>query len=71
MRFTTIIVLTLLLTIGLQAKKKGAPAMASGAPGDRTCNSGKCHAGNDLNSEKANKIRFSVLCVRQCGLCCS
>ena len=27
--------------------------MAAGAPGDRTCLSSKCHAGNDLNSEKA------------------
>jgi len=35
------------------AKKKGAPAMTSGAPGDRTCLTSKCHAGNELNTDKA------------------
>lgn len=27
--------------------------MSSGAPGDRTCQTSKCHAGNDINSDLA------------------
>lgn len=30
--------------------------MSSGAPGDRTCQSGKCHAGGDLNSMLATIV---------------
>ena len=30
--------------------------MAAGAPGDRTCSNKKCHAGNELNSDKADII---------------
>jgi hypothetical protein len=43
-----------MMSVGLWAKKKGAPPMTSGAPGDRTCLTSKCHAGNDLNTDKAN-----------------
>jgi len=53
MRRVLIFALTLLLSISLSAKKKGAPPMTSGAPGDRTCRTSKCHAGNDLNTDKA------------------
>ena len=56
MRIITIFVLALVLSVNLQAKKKGAPPMASGAPGDRTCNTSKCHATNDLNTDKAKII---------------
>jgi len=48
-----IFALMLILAVSLSAKKKGAPPMTAGAPGDRTCLTSKCHAGNDLNSEKA------------------
>jgi len=54
MRNTLIFTVILLMSISLSAKKKGAPAMAAGAPNDRTCLTSKCHAGNDLNSDKAN-----------------
>ena len=50
MRHILIFTLSLFLTLSLSAKKKGAPPMTSGAPGDRTCHTSKCHAGNDLNS---------------------
>ncbi len=53
MRFIAIFGLVLILSINLQAKKKGSPPMASGAPGDRTCNTSKCHATNDLNTDQA------------------
>jgi hypothetical protein len=53
MRIITIITLTLLLSISLSAKKKGAPPMSSGAQGDRTCQTSKCHGENELNSDKA------------------
>jgi len=53
MHHILIFTLTLFLAIPLSAKKKGAPPMSSGAPGDRTCLTSKCHAGNDLNSDKA------------------
>ncbi len=53
MRNTLIFTLTLLMSISLSAKKKGAPPMSAGAPNDRTCHTSKCHAGNDLNSDKA------------------
>ena len=53
MRLTTAIALILILALSIHAKKKGAPAMASGAPGDRTCHASKCHADNELNSDKA------------------
>ncbi|MBT4034395.1 MAG: hypothetical protein HOB84_11925 [Candidatus Marinimicrobia bacterium] len=53
MRHILIFALSLFLTVSLSAKKKGAPPMTSGAPGDRTCHTSKCHAGNDLNSGKA------------------
>ena len=53
MRHVIIFVLSLFLVVSLSAKKKGAPPMTSGAPGDRTCLTSKCHAGNDLNSGKA------------------
>ncbi len=53
MRLASIFILSLLLSVSLVAKKKGAPPMTSGAPGDRTCLTSKCHAGNDLNSGKA------------------
>ncbi|NQV14401.1 hypothetical protein HQ531_03000 [bacterium] len=45
--------ITIFLCTAVSAKKKGAPGMSAGAPGDRTCNSKKCHAGNELNSDKA------------------
>ena len=54
MRIITIITLTLLLSISLSAKKKGAPPMSSGASGDRTCQTSKCHGDYDLNSGNAN-----------------
>ncbi len=54
MRIASILLLSLLLSVPLIAKKKGAPPMTSGAPGDRTCLTSKCHAGNDLNSDKAD-----------------
>lgn len=54
MRFTTLVLLILILSSSLFAKRKGAPPMAAGAPGDRTCQSSKCHAGNDLNTDKAH-----------------
>ncbi len=53
MRVTKISILILVLALSLFAKKKGAPPMAAGAPGDRTCSNKKCHAGNELNSDKA------------------
>lgn len=53
MRIITIITLTLLLSISLSAKKKGAPPMASGAEGDRTCQTSKCHGDSELNSGTA------------------
>jgi len=53
MRHITIFVFSLLLAISVSAKRKGAPPMTSGAPGDRTCLTSKCHAGNDLNSDNA------------------
>lgn len=53
MRRAFILIVSLLLSISIFAKKKGAPPMTSGAPGDRTCLTSKCHAGNDLNSDKA------------------
>jgi len=53
MRHVFIFALALFFTISLSAKKKGAPPMTSGAPGDRTCLTSKCHAGNDLNTDKA------------------
>lgn len=54
MRVITILMLSLLLCANLAAKKKGAPGMSAGAPGDRSCNSKKCHAGNELNSDKGS-----------------
>ena len=54
MRTISILVLTLILSVSLSAKKKGAPPMTAGGPGDRTCLTSKCHAGNDLNSGGAN-----------------
>lgn len=56
MRRSLIFLLTLMLSLSLYAKKKGAPPMTSGAPGDRTCLTSKCHAGNDLNSDKAKIV---------------
>lgn len=53
MRHVSILLLSLLMTVSLSAKKKGAPPMTSGAPGDRTCLTSKCHAGNDLNTDNA------------------
>ena len=53
MRQVTIFLLTLIMAVSLSAKKKGAPPMTSGAPGDRTCLTSKCHAGNDLNTDMA------------------
>ncbi|MCF7826065.1 MAG: hypothetical protein K9M55_01285 [Candidatus Marinimicrobia bacterium] len=53
MRNTLIFIITILMAVSLSAKKKGAPPMAAGAPNDRTCNTSKCHAGNDLNTDKA------------------
>ncbi|MBL7026057.1 MAG: hypothetical protein ISR87_11420 [Candidatus Marinimicrobia bacterium] len=53
MRHLLIFALSLFLAVSLSAKKKGAPPMTSGAPGDRTCHTSKCHAGNDLNSGEA------------------
>ncbi len=53
MRLTIILILALLLQTNLHAKKKGSPPMAANAPGDRTCLTSKCHAGNDLNTDKA------------------
>ncbi len=50
MRHLLIFALSLSLTVSLSAKKKGAPPMTSGAPGDRTCHTSKCHAGNEINS---------------------
>jgi hypothetical protein len=49
----TLFSLVLLLSVSVFAKKKGAPPMTSGAPGDRTCQTSKCHAGFDLNSGDA------------------
>ena len=48
-----IFIIIMLMSVSLSAKKKGAPAMAAGAPNDRTCLTSKCHAGNDLNTDKA------------------
>ena len=56
MRNTILFVMILLLSISLSAKKKGAPPMTTGAPNDRTCLTSKCHAGNDLNTDKAEII---------------
>jgi len=42
------------------AKEKGAPPMASGAPGERSCATSKCHASYDLNSGPA-EITFKGL----------
>ena len=56
MRILTIITLSLFLTVGAFAKQKGAPPMASGAPGDRTCLSSKCHAGAELNAGDAQIV---------------
>lgn len=53
MRKISIVTLSLLIALTGFAKKKGAPPMAAGAPGDRTCLTSKCHAGNDLNTDKA------------------
>jgi hypothetical protein len=53
MRVLFIFTLSLFLTVSLSAKKKGAPPMTAGAPGDRTCQTSKCHAGHELNSGDA------------------
>lgn len=53
MRSIIVIILITVLTIPAMAKKKGSPAMAAGAMGDRTCAASKCHASYDLNSGKA------------------
>ena len=53
MRRSFILILCLLLSISLFAKKKGAPPMTSGAPDERTCMTSKCHAGADVNSGDA------------------
>jgi len=60
MRHIFIILISLSLIVPALAKKKGAPPMTSGAPGDRTCLTSKCHAGNDLNTDLA-KIAISGL----------
>ena len=56
MRFLIVVSLIGLLSLNAIAKKKGAPPMAAGAPGDRTCQTSKCHAGNDLNTDKASIV---------------
>lgn len=53
MRYLTISLLVLAMTLPAFGKKKAAPPMTSGAPGDRTCLTSKCHAGSDLNGGDA------------------
>ncbi len=54
MHKTSILLMTLLITAGSGfAKVKGAPPMASGVPGQRSCMSSKCHGQYELNSGKA------------------
>jgi len=53
MRYIALCFALIFLTISVEAKHKGAPPMSAGAPGDRTCQTSKCHAGNPLNSDQA------------------
>ena len=53
MRSVIVLILISLFTFPAFGKKKGSPAMAAAAPGDRTCAASKCHASNELNSGNA------------------
>ncbi|MCF7807723.1 MAG: hypothetical protein K9M49_00595 [Candidatus Marinimicrobia bacterium] len=53
MRSLIIFTFVTILAFPVFAKKKGAPPMAAGANGDRTCAASKCHASYDLNSGDA------------------
>ena len=53
MRSVIVLILISLFTFLAFGKKKGSPAMAAAAPGDRTCAASKCHASNELNSGNA------------------